>query len=273
MRTSRLALPVLLASALAAQTDLDRQGGIQKAAVNPLPYSAEEDAKILALFDGLRVADVTDAMDKIGLPQSGLMEPGIKPLWRGQDFEHRIQGIALTARYVRTNRRVPRTSPEEWDKWSGEWYATIGREQFAPMIRPGTVLVFDAAEDGDSGTIGSNNIMNWKLRGLRGAVTSGGARDTDEITKEAVPIYLARITRGYPPGRNELESVNAPVMCGGVLVRPGDAVVADGDGVIVVPRHHAPEVARYARAILDRDKAARRKLYEKLGLPLDKSVR
>jgi regulator of RNase E activity RraA len=114
--------------------------------------------------------------------------------------------------------------------------------------------------------------MNWKLRGLRGIITSGGARDTDEIIKERVPVYLKRISRGYPPGRNELESVNAPVMCGGVLVRPGDVVVADGDGVVVVPRHHAEEVAKYARTILDRDKATRRKLYEKLGLPPDQSV-
>ncbi len=53
---------------------------------------------------------------------------------------------------------------------------------------------------------------------------------------------------------------------------PGDVVVADGDGVIVVPRH-AEEVARYARGILDGDKEGRRKLYEKLGLPLDDSVK
>ncbi|HOV24254.1 MAG TPA: RraA family protein, partial [Candidatus Marinimicrobia bacterium] len=105
-----------------------------------------------------------------------------------------------------------------------------------------------------------------------GVVTDACARDTDEIAKEKVPLYLRKKGRGIRPGRNELESVNRPVVIGGVLVCPGDVVVADGDGVIVVPRNVAEQVARYAREILVKDKASRKDLYKSLGRPLDKTV-
>ena len=114
--------------------------------------------------------------------------------------------------------------------------------------------------------------MLWKTRGAVGVVTSGGARDTDEIIKEKIPLYFRGPGRGIRPGRNQVESVNRPVTVGGVLVRPGDVVVADGDGVIVVPREQAEAVARAARTVLESDKSERRKLYEKLGLPPDSTV-
>jgi 4-hydroxy-4-methyl-2-oxoglutarate aldolase len=66
--------------------------------------------------------------------------------------------------------------------------------------------------------------------------------------------------------------VNRPVVIGGVLVCPGDVVVADGDGVVVVPRAAVKEVAAHARRILDGDRAARKELYKSMGLPADKSV-
>jgi regulator of RNase E activity RraA len=88
-----------------------------------------------------------------------------------------------------------------------------------------------------------------------------------------VPLYFKHPGRGIRPGRNEIESVNRPVVVGGTLVMPGDVIVADGDGVIVVPRRCAQQVAQYARRILDGDKAGRRKRYEELGLPLDDSVK
>jgi regulator of RNase E activity RraA len=122
------------------------------------------------------------------------------------------------------------------------------------------------------GSIGSYNILAWKKRGMVGVVTNATARDTDEIETEGVPLYFRGVGRGIRPGRNEIESVNRPVVCGGVLVVPGDVVVADGDGVVVVPRGVAADVARYARRILDADKAGRRELYRQLGLPEDPSI-
>ena len=79
--------------------------------------------------------------------------------------------------------------------------------------------------------------------------------------------------RGIRPGRNELESVNKNVVVGGVLIRPGDIIVADGDGVIVVPREFAEPVSTAARKVLEGDKAARRELYKATGRPLDSTVK
>jgi 4-hydroxy-4-methyl-2-oxoglutarate aldolase len=236
-------------------------------------YAAEEDRKILALFDGLRVADVSDGMDVAGLADVGLLNPDIRPLWRDvEQFAHRFCGIAVTARYVPTNKRAGKMTPEEFRKWEGAWYDELSPESFVELLRPGSVVVIDAGEDGDTGTIGSNNSLIWKLKGSRGIVTSGGARDTDEMIKEKVPLYYRRPARGIRPGRNELESVNRPIMCGGVLVRPGDVIVADGDGVIAVPREHAEEVAKAARAVLEEDKTGRRELYQQLGIAPDNTV-
>ena len=237
-------------------------------------FSAEEDRALLALFEGLRVADVTDGMDAMGLQNVGLMDPEVRPLWKDtRDYAHRFVGIAVTARYVPTQRGAAGKRPvEEYDKWAGDWYNALSPEPFQDLIRPGTALVIDDAERADVGSIGSNNIMAWKLRGAVGVVTDATARDTDEIATEKMPLYFRRPGRGIRPGRNEIESVNRPIVCGGVLVVPGDVVVADGDGVLVVPRAVAKEAARYAKRILEGDKDGRRKLYEKLGLPKDKSV-
>ena len=107
-----------------------------------------------------------------------------------------------------------------------------------------------------------------------GIVTSGSLRDSDEVIKQGIPVYLNPLHRGrgIRPGRNELESVNQPVEIGGTLVSPGDVIVADGDGVIVVPREYAEKVAQFATEILEKDKGGRRSLYEQLGMPLDFTV-
>jgi regulator of RNase E activity RraA len=238
-------------------------------------YSLDDDRALLALFDGLRVADISDGMDQAGLADVGLVSAKIGPLWKdAEHFTHRIIGVAVTVRYVPSNDpRPPASSPEEFDRWVGETYSTVTPEPFVPLLRDGSVLVIDEAEETDVGSIGSNNIMSWKVRGCVGVVTSGTARDTDEITAQKVPLYLRRVGRGIRPGRNEVESVNRPVVVGGVQVVPGDVVAADGDGVVVVPRKYAEQVARYARATLETDKAARRGLYQRLGLPEDDSVK
>jgi 4-hydroxy-4-methyl-2-oxoglutarate aldolase len=236
-------------------------------------HSESEDAAILKLFQGLRVADVSDGMDRAGLPGTGLVDPSILPLWKDvEGFSHRICGIALTVRYVPAQIPALPEKLEDCPAWEGAWYNGLSSETWTQLIRPGALVVIDDAQDLDVGTIGSFNILAWFKAGAAGIVTDAGARDTDEITKEKVPLYLRRRSRGIRPGRNVLESVNRPVDIGGVLVCPGDVVVADGDGVVVVPRAAAKDVAAHARGILDGDKAGRKALYESMGLPMDKSV-
>jgi 4-hydroxy-4-methyl-2-oxoglutarate aldolase len=264
-------VPWPLLSAEPEETTQLRQG---KNLLSTPVYTEQEDQRILTLFEGLRVSDVCDGMDKAGLQDIGLMDPEIQPLWKDEkEFAHRIIGLAVTARYVPTQ-RPPAGQREtvDFDKWVGAWYREYSSEPFVPLLRPGSVLVIEE-QGGDVGSIGSNNILSWKLKGCRGVISSTTARDTDEIIAERVPLYFKRVGRGIRPGRNEIESVNRPVVCGGVLVLPGDVIVADGDGVVVVPRAKAGEVAAYARKTLDQDKAGRRKAYGTLGLPLDESVR
>ncbi len=238
-------------------------------------YTEQQDQEILKLFEGLRVADVSDGMDKVGLANVGLMSPEIHAAWKDtKSYRHRFIGIAVTARYVPTNKGfAPAMETAAFDKWVGKTYGEVTPEPFTPLIRKGTALIIDDAPASDVGTIGSNNIMGWKLRGCVGVVTNVGSRDTDEVATEQMPLYLRHVTRGIRPGRNEIESVNRPIECGGVLVEPGDVIVADGDGVIVVPRAKAREVAEYAQSIMKGDKEGRRGLYKQLGLPEDDSVR
>jgi 4-hydroxy-4-methyl-2-oxoglutarate aldolase len=237
-------------------------------------YSAEDDAKILKLYKDLRVADVSDGLDMAGLPGTGLVDPVIHPAWVDlKDFSHIFRGIAVTVRYVPTQKPALPAAGEDFSKWEGNFYTAYSNEAFTALIRSGTAVVIDDVEDRDIGSIGSNNILGWFRLGAVGVVTDAGARDNDEVGLEKVPLYLRKKGRGIRPGRNEIESVNRPVSIGGVLVCPGDVVVGDGDGVVVVPRAVAEKVAKFASDILTKDKAGRKGLYESLGRPLDNTVK
>jgi regulator of RNase E activity RraA len=226
--------------------------------------------QLLARFEGLRVTDVCDGLDAVGLIDTCTMDWKIRPLWRDTDgFRHRIYGFAHTVRFVPTNRVVPRPMAlDEYKAWKSRWYRELAPGPKEP-IQAGEVIVIDAAEVGDVGYIGSNNALGWIVAGAHGVVTNGGCRDTDELILQGVPVYSARIARGIRPGRLEWDAENVPVACGGVRVFPGDVVVADGDGVIVVPIAHAKTVAAIARDIADGDKRGRRDKYERAGLPAD----
>ena len=280
MKTQKTTLFIILLLMAASVLIIAAAGSIEqlRAGKNFIPtkvYTLKQDREILKLFEGLRLADVSDGMDKAGLTNIGLMDPQIQPSWKDTvHFTHRFIGIAVTVRYVPTNKPpAAHMDTKSFDRWVDRMYTEVTPEPFAELLRPGSALVIDDAPNADSGTIGSNNIMGWKVRGCGGVVTDVGARDTDEVAAEKAPLYMRTHARGIRPGRSEVESVNRPIVCGSVLVEPGDVIVGDGDGVIVVPRDRAKEVAEYALATIEKDKVGRRELYKKLGLKPDDSVK
>jgi len=238
-------------------------------------YSQEQNAAMLKQFEDLRVTDVADGLQIAGLQDVTIMDPAIGPMWKDEkEFTHRIYGVAVTLRLVPVQERGPNpSSREEYEKWKAGWTQKWLPKGFGAQIKAGTILVIDSSRTHDVGFCGSNNGFNWVSQGLRGIVIDGGCRDSDEMILERIPVYQRDSTRGINQGRIAIESYNAPVNVGGVLVMPGDVIVADTDGVAVVPRAKAEAVAEAARSIQDGDKKARRKLYEKMQRPTDFTVK
>ena len=230
--------------------------------------------ELLALYEGLRVTDVCDGLDSVGLIDTTVMDWEIRPLWRDtENFSHRICGFAHTVRFVPTNRVVPRPlSIEDFRKWKKDWYAEVGSKFSQYPIQEGDIMVFDAQGVDTVGFVGSSNSFGWMNKGARGAVSNMGCRDTDEVIKQRIPVYHRIVARGVKPGRLHWDSQMVPVTCGGVYVRPGDLIVADGDGVIVVPIEHAVAVGEFAREVANDDKQSRRGHYERAGVEPDWTV-
>jgi len=215
----------------------------------------------------LRVTDVTDGLDAVGRADLTLMDPQIRPLWMGMRF----WGPAVTMRVVPTNRRMPLIDRKDallqhdlWDK-SGANHAKLS-------TKPGCVIVTSTNGARECGYWGSNNSMSVQANGVVGIVTDGNARDTDEIILQKNQVACRGIGRTIIPGRVELMDTDVPVGCGGVLVRPGDIVGCDWDGVIVVPIEVAEEVLYFAVKIAIEDKKGRRRLYDRLGKAPDETV-
>jgi 4-hydroxy-4-methyl-2-oxoglutarate aldolase len=176
------------------------------------PDTKVTDEYLLNLYKDLRLADVSDGMDIVVLRDGGLLSQNIEALWKDIDsFHHVIRGIALTARYVPTNRVVKNPmNEEEYKQWESNWYNTISSEPFVDSLKKGSVVVLDVQGYGDCGSVGSYNALFWKSKDAVGVVSNGGIRDTDELMKEGIPVYLdiSQRGRGIRPGRNEIESVN-----------------------------------------------------------------
>ncbi len=242
------------------------QGADPMPAANP---STRPDPQALAarFSKFLRVTDVTDGLDAVGRADLTLLDPAIRPLWIGMRF----WGPAMTLRVAPTNRRMPVIDRKDALRQHAMWDEMGGMHaRFSP--KPGCVVVTSTNGARECGYWGSNNSMAMQAAGIVGIVTDGFARDTDEIIMQRNPVACRGIGRTIIPGRVELLDVEVPVGCGGVLVRPGDIVGCDWDGVVVVPLEVAEEVLCIAARIAVDDKRARRRLYDKLGRKPDETV-
>jgi regulator of RNase E activity RraA/2-keto-4-pentenoate hydratase/2-oxohepta-3-ene-1,7-dioic acid hydratase in catechol pathway len=112
------------------------------------------------------------------------------------------------------------------------------------QVRPGEVLVIEARGDPTAGTVGDILALRAQVRGAAGIVTDGAIRDSQALHAMDMPVYYGATHPAVLGRRHVPWEVNSTIACAGVTVAPGDIIVGDGDGVIVIPAHLAAEVAR-----------------------------
>ena len=177
---------------------------------------ADEKSKVIEELRKVSTGNIADAVDE-ATGQRGFMYHDMKPI-----FKAKIVGPAATA----VLRPVLKTDKTEYPNYA---------LQILDEAPAGSVLVY-VLEDGLE-TAGIGNLMatTAKVRGLSGAVIDGGARDIEEIEAIQFPVFSRSVTPATSVGRYVSVAKQVPVTCGGVLVRPGDYIVGDRDGVVVVP--------------------------------------
>lgn len=228
---------------------------------------SNEDREILKHLSEVRTADVIDALDRYNVHDSTIMSEEIRPLFN----DIKVAGIALTIRLTKNREPIPSMTPEEYDNYTAEWYKTKNNaDLFLKIAEPGHVLVVDGGGYTKVGFWGSYISLMAMDRGIVGVVIDGGCRDVAEIRKERFPVFCRRIGRTETIGRLVLrpEDVNIPVTVGDVLVEPGDFVMGDDDGVVVIPREIADQVSKRALRQFQEDRMNQKPYLEKFGIRL-----
>ena len=225
------------------------------------------DAETLAVARTVRTSDLSDALDSMGLQERHQMEPRMRPLFPGIRFA----GLAHPMAYEPIDRPVPEMTYEEFaDRQYAAGPEGLWREA-GPWGAPDEVLVIDAKGTA-AGILGSANTLKGRAKGTVGFVIDGTCRDSYECTIQRTPMFCTVRSPAHPMGRLRAVSDGEPIVCAGAPVQAGDLVVADDDGVIVVPDAIAAEVVDRARRIQEVDRPDRRDGYAKLGLPFDETV-
>ena len=184
-----------------------------------------EDQELVALFEGLDTPGVSDAMDKLGLHGQAL---GIMPL---ADYPKAVVGPAFTVKYV------PASDPP----------GTVG--DFIDDVAPGDVIVIDNDGRTDCTVWGDIMTLYAGMRGIAATVIDGVCRDVSKALGDDYPLFSAGRFMRTGKDRVQVDACGEPVILGGVRVTPGDLIVADQDGVVVVPAGRALDVLQRAKAM------------------------
>lgn len=188
------------------------------------------DADAVGALASFGVATVHEAIGR-----SGYLGPGIRPAWPGI----RAGGTAVTALC-----------------WPGD---NLMIHAAVEQCRPGDLLVVTTTSPSADGAFGELLATSLARRGVAGLVTTGGVRDVAALQAMGFPVFSAAIS-AQGTVKATAGAVNVPVSIGGQMIRPGDAVIADDDGVVVVPRAQVTGAVAAARARVAKETATREAL-------------